>query len=137
MSPKVLVEESNMVGSLPSGYEETKNRWKTMRAESGESPKMERMVRGVGGKPGFVYGQRYSRHAKKHIANIVERKMQAESDAKGKKSVQTAKPTKTPEEANKELRDRAIKAGVGAAKKVGGHLKGWLARRKARKVINA
>lgn len=80
-SPGVIVEESNMLASMPKKHKEVKKAFHKMRRSSSgsnEAPGMERLVRGTGGKPGFVYGKRYSRHAKKHIANIVEKKLTEE-----------------------------------------------------------
>jgi len=73
-SPGVLVEESSMLASLPKEHKAVKDYFVRMRRAGGEAQTMEKMVRGPAGKPGFQYGNRYSRHARKRIAEIVKRK---------------------------------------------------------------
>ena len=75
-SPGVLVEESSMVAALPKSYGPVKEYHKRLR--KGEGEEMGRMVTRPGGKPGFQYGERYSRHARKRIAEVVRRKMEAQ-----------------------------------------------------------
>jgi len=76
-SPGVIVEESSMAASLPKSYGPVKRYLKHQRElEAGE---IADKVRGVGGKPGFQYGKRYSRHARKRIAEVVERKRAEEA----------------------------------------------------------
>lgn len=72
-SPGVLVEESSMVASLPKSYGPVKEYHKRLR--KGEGEEIARMVPRPGGKTGFQYGKRYSRHARKRIAEAVRRKM--------------------------------------------------------------
>jgi len=136
-SPKVLVEESNMIANMPKEFSPVKRRIRQMRQgpeAGGDVKEMASMVRGVGGKPGYVHGRRYSRHAKKRIAEIVERKMGEEkSRALERQKALEAKKAAPPRDVNKELREKALKTGISVAKKAGGKLKGWWEKRKAKK----
>lgn len=82
ISPGVLAEESSMVSSLSKKNKPVKDYFTAFRKKDPGVQNMERLVRGPEGKPGFQYGQRYSRHARKRIAQIVDRKLGVEAAAK-------------------------------------------------------
>ena len=72
-SPGVIVEESNMVATLPKRLRRAGDALSELRNDStGEARIMEELV------PGFKYGKtRMSRHAKRRLSEIIERKIAA------------------------------------------------------------
>ncbi|MCJ7521639.1 MAG: hypothetical protein MUP21_05440 [Dehalococcoidia bacterium] len=71
--PRVILEEGNMLATLPKGHEATKEVFHTLRGEDSTKALLE------AGLPGYEYGKtRLSRHGVKHMRRILEGKgMQA------------------------------------------------------------
>ena len=68
VSPKVILEEHNILATLPKGHRRVIKKFFSA-VRGGEKEVLEQNL------PGFRYGhQRYSRHAIKHLAEILERK---------------------------------------------------------------
>lgn len=75
-SPKVLLQENNMVATMPRDARNVKNAIKSMRTMDGSSADLKKKL------PGFTYGkERYSRHAIRHMSDIIKERERQSAQA--------------------------------------------------------
>lgn len=69
LSPKVVLEEGNMMATLPKEHGPVRDYMQKLRTYGGEKAYIEKNI------PGYQYGStRLSRHAKRRVSDILERK---------------------------------------------------------------
>jgi hypothetical protein len=76
LSPDVILREHNKIVTMPEEFEPVRRFLRKVRNTLGEAPVAEAHMNNASGPKGFTYGrgQRLSRHARKRMTDILERK---------------------------------------------------------------